>query len=202
MSLKRKLYLEEKNATEKVNNLLEQLRQQEPYKTRKRLIEQLKQFESAKKVESQLQKLREEKKADEERKYKDISDIYSESSGSYPPSSIANRYQNMSSNELFQEMKKGVKSHNDYDKAIRKKIVRSPQGNTRGSPTRQNMSAYELSNTIKEKLPDIQIKYLPNYNRITTPNPVYKGGTRKRKTKRKKYTKRGKANKKKSTRKK
>ena len=38
MSLKRKLYLEEKNAAERVNYLLEQLRQQEPYMTRKKNI--------------------------------------------------------------------------------------------------------------------------------------------------------------------
>uniref|UniRef100_A0A6C0AWV3 Uncharacterized protein n=1 Tax=viral metagenome TaxID=1070528 RepID=A0A6C0AWV3_9ZZZZ len=207
MSLKRKLYLEEKNAAERVNYLLEQLRQQEPYMTRKKnIIEYLKQVEAERKVQSELQKLRQQKFMEqqeaEDAKYKELSDIYSESSASYPPSSIAERYRNMSTNELFNEIKQGLLSHKDYDKTIRKRTVKSVKGSPRGSPSHENMTAFELSDTIKETIPRIEIQYQPNYLRNTTPNPLYKGGTRKRKGKRKKYRKTGKSNKKKSTRKK
>ena len=197
MSSKRKVYLEQRNPVEEVNYLLEQLRQQEPYKRRKNQIEQLRQIEQLKYLQGVL------REQQEEEKYNELSDIYSESSGSYPPSSIAENNQYMSSNELFQQMKKGLEDHNDYDKAIRKRKVRSIQGSPRGSPSHENLSAYELSNKIKETRPAIEIEYNPSsISRATTPNPLYKGGTSKRKIKGKKYTKRRKPNKKKSIRKK
>ena len=237
MSLKRKSYLQERDPSKIVSYQLEQLKQQEPYKSQQNLIEELKQLEASRTVESRLQKLRQqeaykrqkklieelkhlqgvlgERSKEQEEKYKELSDVYAESFGSYPPASIAERHQNMSSDELFKKMKKTQESHNDYDKAIRRRNRRSstPQGNARTSPTRSNMPAYELSNIIREELPDINIEYESDYENIIRPNPVYKGGTGKRKKRKKrkktrklkiirrKYTKRGKPKKKKSTRK-
>tara|TARA_B100001175_G_C19490236_1_gene632188 strand:+ start:1419 stop:2021 length:603 start_codon:yes stop_codon:yes gene_type:complete len=137
------------------NNKLQQLRNQEPYLSKIFLIESLKNLEAEQKVMSQLQDLRKLKAQQDEKAYNEISDFRSSSSGSAPPSFIANERDNMSIAKKFKTMKehKKKKHRASYIDKVALRRGNSFQGNERTSSSRAKMTAKKLSETLVAENP-------------------------------------------------
>lgn len=172
------------------HNKLQQLRNQEPYRSNFFLIERLKNLEAEQKVRSQLKYLRKLKEQQDEKAYDDIDARSFRSYGSYPPSPISNIRANMTANELHEIMK------NEREKIDK---TRNSPGNSRNSPTRELMTAKELSTMLRAELPPKpEAVYLSEYHR----EKYDARGNTKTKKRTRKPSKKRKHKKRKSTRKK